>query len=49
MAARDGMQKRERIGRKASIVDASTNDIGKDIGFITKGRGDGNMLSVSNG
>jgi hypothetical protein len=49
MAARDGMQKRKRIGRKASIVGASTNDIGKDIGFITKDKGNGNMLSVSNG
>jgi hypothetical protein len=42
------MQKRKRIGRKANIVGASTNDIGKDIGFNIKGRGNGNMLSVSN-
>ncbi|MEM0466431.1 MAG: hypothetical protein QXX20_02360 [Candidatus Thermoplasmatota archaeon] len=43
------MRTREkRIGRKASIADASTNDTGKDIGFITKSKGNGNTLGASN-
>jgi hypothetical protein len=43
------MQKRKEIGSEANLVDASTNDTRRDIGLITKYKGNGNTLNVSNG